>query len=521
MRKNLPVTTVEKVFPKEQQLISSTDIKGQIKHVNDAFAAISGFSREELIGQPHNIVRHPDMPEAAFRTMWSYLQQGKPWMGLVKNRCKNGDFYWVNAYVTPVTEHGKVVGYESVRSLPTREQVARAEALYQCISQGKKVRQVSSEWQGDLLWVILPLLLLVVGFGLWFGVEAQVAIWCFILSAISAVFLGRLRYRVALQKLKSLNPQPFMDDLAVQSYTEDRGVLGKLEVALLAELAHLNTVITRIEDSSTSVARQAGEVMNKSLDSTAHLKLQQQQTEQVATAMNEMTTTIAEVSAHVHDTATQAEDADKLARQGSTVAVEAKQAIVQLQKTVDNISSSVGELAEQTRSISSAAQIIEQIAEQTNLLALNAAIEAARAGDQGRGFAVVADEVRSLASRTTHSTKEIFSIIQQLSDKAKVAVQVAHDGQKDAEQGMRQVAETEQMLLGITTSVTSISSMAGQMAAAVEEQAHVAEDINRQLVQISDLANSSLESSHAVSKQGRELQATSEQLHELVERFRK
>ena len=129
MRRNLPVTQIERTFPAEQKLISSTDLKGIIRHCNDAFEAISGYSRAELIGQPHNIVRHPDMPPAAYKNMWDHLKAGRPWMGVVKNRCKNGDYYWVHAYVTPVAENGVVVGYESVRVKPHASDVARAARL--------------------------------------------------------------------------------------------------------------------------------------------------------------------------------------------------------------------------------------------------------------------------------------------------------------------------------------------------------------------------------------------------------
>lgn len=129
MRRNLPVTQTEITFPAEQKLISSTDLKGVIRHCNDAFVEVSGYSREELIGQPHNIVRHPDMPPAAYENMWKHLKAGRPWMGIVKNRCKNGDYYWVHAYVTPVVENGVVVRYESVRVKPHASDVARAARL--------------------------------------------------------------------------------------------------------------------------------------------------------------------------------------------------------------------------------------------------------------------------------------------------------------------------------------------------------------------------------------------------------
>merc|ERR1712000_123570 len=136
MRINQPVTANEVTFPPQQQLISSTDLKGKILNCNDAFISVSGFSREELLGQPHNIVRHPDMPAAAFDNMWQYLKAGRPWMGMVKNRCKNGDFYWVSAYITPLMEGDQVVGYESVRNCPSRDDVKRAEWLYKNLSAG-------------------------------------------------------------------------------------------------------------------------------------------------------------------------------------------------------------------------------------------------------------------------------------------------------------------------------------------------------------------------------------------------
>ncbi|MBW5416402.1 PAS domain-containing protein, partial [Pseudomonas sp. MAG002Y] len=130
-------------FRESERLISTTNLKGQITYCNDAFVAISGFTREELIGSPHNLVRHPDMPEGVFGHMWDTLKQGKAWMGIVKNRCKNGDYYWVNAYVTPIWENGQMVGYESVRVLPTADQIRRADVMYTRLREGKRAVPVT------------------------------------------------------------------------------------------------------------------------------------------------------------------------------------------------------------------------------------------------------------------------------------------------------------------------------------------------------------------------------------------
>ncbi|WP_343829389.1 PAS domain-containing protein, partial [Massilia aurea] len=130
MRHNQPVTTTEYRIQPGQSIVSKTDTKGRITYVNPTFVEVSGFSEVELLGKAHNLVRHPAMPPEAFADMWRTLQGGEPWTGLVKNRCKNGDFYWVVANVAPIRERGQITGYMSVRTAPTREQVETASALY-------------------------------------------------------------------------------------------------------------------------------------------------------------------------------------------------------------------------------------------------------------------------------------------------------------------------------------------------------------------------------------------------------
>ncbi|MBI5921352.1 MAG: Tar ligand binding domain-containing protein, partial [Betaproteobacteria bacterium] len=130
MRNNMPVTNVEVQLTDATLIVSKTDLKGQITYINRDFIEISGFTEQELIGQPHNIVRHPDMPVEAFDDLWSTLKAGRPWTGMVKNRCKNGDYYWVLANATPIWESGQIVGYMSVRRKPPQQLVDETERVY-------------------------------------------------------------------------------------------------------------------------------------------------------------------------------------------------------------------------------------------------------------------------------------------------------------------------------------------------------------------------------------------------------
>ncbi|MHA7878961.1 MAG: methyl-accepting chemotaxis protein [Saccharospirillum sp.] len=526
MRKNLPVTDQAVTFGDDEKLISATDLKGHILHCNEAFVRVSGYTRDELIGQPHNLIRHPDMPQLAFQVMWEHLKAGRPWMGLVKNRCKNGDYYWVDAYVTPVTDGGKVVGYESVRSVPRAEDVQRAEKLYRHYARfnGRKQSEqptlTKPWWQRPAeQWLLLMAVLLVAITFFTAGLEAAWLELTVVFAAIAVYSSFRLWY--FYRSLDDMVAHCFTHPLAERTYTASRGKKAMLEVAIKSEKSHLGAVLTRIEDAANSLIGKAQAVGDISSGSRENLSNQQQETELVATAMNEMTATVSDVSANVSRTAKNADESRKLAIAGESLAAETLNSIAQLQTAVTDIASAVTALSEQSDRIIDAAQIIDQIAEQTNLLALNAAIEAARAGEHGRGFAVVADEVRNLARRTQDSTQDIHSIITTLSQRSSEAVNAATTGSREAETGVAKVHELERSLKDIAEAMHNIAEMTDQMAAAVEEQAHVAEDVNQQVNTIASLANESLDSGKQTSSNVDELIEIAHGLQEVVVRFKR
>ena len=520
MRNNQPITQQERSFPAHQRLISTTDLKGQITYCNENFIQISGFSREELLRAPHNLVRHPDVPPAVFAHMWTTLKKGEPWMGIVKNRCKNGDFYWVNAYVIPVLAEGKTIGYESVRVKPTREQIQRAEALYQRINAGKPAVPRRNRWLPILLNWLPFILVSQIGF----AVGAQLdSYWGFAVAAALSVPLGLIGLRWQNRGLRRLlrlaEQQSIADPLIAQMFTASRGSQGRIELAMLSQEAHLKTCLTRLHDNAQLLTRQALQADSLANSGSVGLKRQRQETEAVAASISLLSSATHEVALSIGHTATATQQANALADEGRAIATHASQTIEQLSQAVGESSVTVAQLAQDSTEIGGMVDVIKGIADQTNLLALNAAIEAARAGEMGRGFAVVADEVRSLAKRTSDSTEHIHQLIVKLQNNAAAAVSAMENGRRQADASVSQVLKADQALAGIGDAVHSISAMASQIATAAEQQSAVADEINHTIGTISQLAEQTTTEANNTALLSEELTKTAQDQHALVERF--
>lgn len=519
MRNNQPVTQKLYAIPKHYRLISSTDKRGIITHCNDEFIEVSGFEKSELIGKNHNLVRHPDMPPGVFREMWETLSSGKIWMGLVKNRRKNGDHYWVSAFVTPVFEGGSIVGYESVRVPALQHEIDRAEYRYARLREDKSSTSLAELTlhyaKSNLPFIVIGTATIAALAVLSGVVPALVALVGFMLCSFWMAF----QIKKDWQGIIDISPESYSNPVVAQAYFPDYGNRARVKLMLGCELARSRTALARIEDAAGGLDVIANTTHEQAEITSTAVVQQNEATQNIASAVNQMSQAIQSVSERVDMNAESARSASKNVEEGNRKADDALNAIMSLKQAVGSISKTVEELAQSTNDIGEAASLISTIAEQTNLLALNAAIEAARAGEQGRGFAVVADEVRSLASKTRESTDKIHNIIHVLAERSERAVRVSSDGMESAEKGASIVEDTRKTLADINAAVSVIADQTFEMASAVEEQSSVAEHINQQIVEIADGAKDTQRASESSLDASQKLRNTVTEVYSVITRF--
>ncbi|TNF53405.1 MAG: PAS domain-containing methyl-accepting chemotaxis protein [Burkholderiales bacterium] len=482
MRQNLPVTNTEFQFPDGVTLVSTTDLKSHITYCNPAFISVSGYSREELIGQPHNMIRHPDMPPEAFRDMWATLQSGSPWSAMVKNRRKSGEHYWVLANATPVLENGQPVGYMSVRTKPTREQVEQAEKLYArmraeaasgnvtlALSRGRLVRTgwrgLLQRWTEPTLGRKMGAITLALALGVLFMERAIVgaaAGWQWVgfgvtlTVALAAAAWMRHMMVAPLGDAIAFANRMAAGDLGARLSTQHRGEFGELVRALNQLNVNLQAVVSDVRHEVEGVQVASSEIAAGNQDLSARTESQASSLEETAASMEELSSTVDHSANAAREAASLSERASQVAREGN----EAMHKVVQTMDEIHKSSSRIGEII----------QVIDGISFQTNILALNAAVEAARAGEQGRGFAVVAAEVRNLAQRTLTAAKEIKVLID--------------DSASKVSQGSELVHGTGRTMGQVVTAVEQVNSLISDITSAAREQSMGLSQINQAVGQL-------------------------------------
>jgi len=482
MRVNLPATQKEYEYPAHELLMSVTDRRGHITHCNAAFMRVSGYSMDELMGQPHNLIRHPDMPPEAYKDLWSTIGHGRGWTGLVKNRRKNGDHYWVRAHVSPIVVDGKPQGYMSVRTKPERGEIALAEQLYARIAREREAGRPSfvlhagrvrmtgwRDWLGKLQRasftqrlgaMLAPLLAVALLPGLGGAMPpGELALQALLLLGGAGLILWRFHCRItaALRDANRLAGDIAGCNLRTAACAAD----GRHPMALLMERLNqiqinLRAVVGDARGEITTFGTISHEIAQGAQDLSARTESQASSLEQTAASMEQLSGTVAQSAQTTRQVLEHTERSATLARSGG-------QAMAEAQDMVQSI-------AQSSRQMGQIVATIESIAFQTNILALNAAVEAARAGEQGRGFAVVAAEVRALAQRSAAAAGEIRGLIG-------ASVTQVERGAQHMQAAGRTIAQAVQ-------SVEQVNRVMGEVGTAAHEQASGIAQVNDAVVEL-------------------------------------
>lgn len=523
-RMSASTSNVEHFLDPQKPIVTKTDLKGKITYANPAFVDISGFALDELLDQPHNMVRHPDMPREAFLDLWNTIRQDIPWTGLVKNRRKDGGFYWVEAYVSPITKNGEKIGYMSVRSKPSEEQKRNAEALYHAVREGRQPFPFTSILRGRpfsvdvAVAVVAPAILATLGaFNI--PIVSLIAQILSVASAIAGILWIKKQVgsnsSVLIDGLRAIAEGDFRQTTPsspIREFNDMRTAFRSIQVCLRAITADVLSSSSEVEQRSIELRDQAEALMRRTEQQSDGIN-------SVAAALQELAVSVNEIAEATSNSANYAQQALDMVEQGTNSMSRSTQASTKVSEVVQEAKQNIEELHGAASKINSVTHTIQEIAERTNLLALNAAIEAARAGESGRGFAVVADEVRKLAEMTRHSTIEIESTIQEVQAGTLKGQETMERAVDEVSTGSSLIDELSGGFQAIQQANNGVARSANDISSMLEQQSQASHDLASSMERMSTLTEGNVQTIQALGQAAKTLAKTSSDLRFLLKHF--
>lgn len=512
---------------KNSQYITATDAKGVITYANDAYCDFCGYSREELIGKRHSLLSHPQMPKQVYKNLWQTITSGSPWVGLVRNKRKNGKDYWVLSCITPIHDTSGIIGFQGVQTQASEEQIARAESYYAKLNAESSIR----ENRFSVYTLVLSILLIQILVSLTAHYSLNnLNLVALIIGLSGMISLGLIaRFLAPLRKAYFRAIKAIDNPLAQATVAGNFNEIGSIDLALQMREAQLHTSLQAVAETlealdSKDYLNGAGsgfsqqstqdllqEFYKASKDNfdrdkflsrfgakNSHLaevaltlvKDKQEQDARIVN-LNQGVQEVAQGFANIESSIQEIQES------ASIMQNETLEGASSIATTIDNMNKfsermedfnlSIRELEEDASNIQGQLKSISDIADQTNLLALNAAIEAARAGEQGRGFAVVADAVRQLASDSQEVTTQLGKAIENIIGQVGQVVEYINSNQTDSQATLNNLAATASILQKLTQSANRVSQGSSQVSKIVQLQADTGKSIE---ISIRELQNS-------------------------------